>query len=98
MIYEPQLLRSMQEICTAFGVGQKTIRAWIQQGAPIAVEGQGRRARYSTELTRLQCWREQTFSCGGGGTPQPSQPGPAGLDAGGGAATAPCCVPPGGCV
>ena len=27
-------------------------------GAPIAVEGEGSKARYSAEMVRLQVWRE----------------------------------------
>lgn len=71
VVYVPQLLRSMREICTAFGVGQKTVRAWVRQGAPIAVEGQGRRVRYSAEMTRLQCWRE---ACEKAVKPSPDKP------------------------
>lgn len=69
--YVPHILRSMKEICVAFGVGQKTVRAWVQQGAPIAVEGQGRRARYSAEVARLQCWRE---GCEKAVNPSPDMP------------------------
>lgn len=55
--YTPKILRNMAEICEAFGVGEKTVKAWVKQGAPIAVEGDGRRVRYSAEMVRLQEWR-----------------------------------------
>lgn len=59
VIYAPHILRSMGEICEAMGVSQKTVRTWAEQGAPIAVEGQGRKTRYSAEAARLQFWRER---------------------------------------
>ena len=55
--YTPKILRNLTEICEAFGVGEKTVKAWVKQGAPIAVEGDGRRVRYSAEMVRLQEWR-----------------------------------------
>lgn len=55
--YTPKILRNLKEICEAFGVGEKTVKAWVKQGAPIAVEGDGRRVRYSAEMVRLQEWR-----------------------------------------
>lgn len=57
IIYTPRILRTMSEICEAFGVGEKTVKAWVKKGAPIAVEGDGRRMRYSAEMVRLQAWR-----------------------------------------
>lgn len=57
--YMPCLLKSMSEICRHFGVGRKQVRSWIQAGAPIAVEGEGAKARYSAEIMRLQLWRER---------------------------------------
>lgn len=39
--YVPRILRTMAEICEAMGVGQKTVKKWVAQGAPIAVEGDG---------------------------------------------------------
>lgn len=56
--YQPKILRSMREICEAMGVGNKTVRRWAACGAPIAVEGSERNARYSAEAVRLQLWRE----------------------------------------
>lgn len=53
----PCILRTMAEICEAMGVGQKTVKKWVAQGAPIAVEGDGRRKRYSAEMATLQGWR-----------------------------------------
>ena len=55
--YTPKILRNMAEICEAFGVGEKTVKAWVKQGAPIAVEGDGSRMRYSAEIMALQAWR-----------------------------------------
>ena len=59
--YTPKILRNLAEICEAFGVGEKTVKAWVKQGAPIAVEGDGRRVRYSAEMVRLQMWRETQY-------------------------------------
>ena len=56
--YVPKILRNMAEICEEMGVGEKTVKAWVQKGAPIAVEGDGRKVRYSAEMARLQAWRE----------------------------------------
>lgn len=56
--YVPTPLRSMTEICEALGVGPKTVKAWVEKGAPIAVEGEEKNTRYSAELLRLQIWRE----------------------------------------
>lgn len=55
--YVPKILRNMAEICKEMGVGPKTVKKWVEQGAPIAVEGDGRKVRYSTEMVRLQAWR-----------------------------------------
>lgn len=59
IVYAPTLLRSMEEIKKAFGVGDKQVKAWVQMGAPIVVEGEKKNTRYSTELVRLQMWREE---------------------------------------
>ena len=53
----PKILRSMREICGEMGVGEKTVKKWVKQGAPVAVEGTGKRRRYSAELLTLQSWR-----------------------------------------
>ena len=58
VVYAPKILRSLAEIKEAFGVGERQITLWVRQGAPIAVEGEGRRMRYSAEAVRLQVWRE----------------------------------------
>lgn len=39
------------------GVGKETVLEWISLGAPIAVEMNGKRPRYSAEATSLQAWR-----------------------------------------
>lgn len=59
IIYAPSVLKSMNEICKVFGVGAKQVRGWVDAGAPIAVEGEGFKTRYSTEMVRLQVWREE---------------------------------------
>ena len=56
--YVPKILRNMAEICKEMGVGPKTVKKWVEQGAPIAVEGDGRKVRYSAETARLQMWRK----------------------------------------
>lgn len=56
--YVPTPLRSMAEICKALGVGPRRVKAWVEKGAPIAVEGVGAKVRYSAELARLLVWRE----------------------------------------
>ncbi len=58
VVYAPMILRSLAEIKEAFGVGERQIKLWVRQGAPIAVEGEGSKARYSAEAIRLQVWRE----------------------------------------
>ena len=60
VVYEPKILRSLAEICEAFGVGQERVRTWVQQGAPIDVEADDRGIiiRYRTEMVRLYLWLE----------------------------------------
>ena len=58
VVYAPRILKSMREICEAFGVGPKTVKSWVKQKAPIAVEGDGKNTRYAAELMRVQVWRE----------------------------------------
>lgn len=60
VVYEPKILRSLAEICEAFGVGQERVRSWVQQGAPIAVEidEKGTKSRYRAEKMRLYMWLE----------------------------------------
>lgn len=57
--FSPKILRSLGEICEEMGVGEKTVRQWAAQGAPIAVEGEGKRVRYSAEAASLQAWRSK---------------------------------------
>ena len=53
----PKILRSLREICEEMGVGAKTVRKWVALGAPVAVEGEGSKTRYSAEAATLQAWR-----------------------------------------
>lgn len=55
--YVPRILRSLCEICAEMGVGQETARRWIDEGAPIARECEGKKIRYSAEAASLQAWR-----------------------------------------
>lgn len=36
VVYAPRILRSLAEIKEAFGVGERQIKLWVRQGAPIA--------------------------------------------------------------
>ena len=54
---QPLFLRSLIEICAVMGVGKETVLEWISAGAPIAVEMNGKRPRYSAEACTLQAWR-----------------------------------------
>lgn len=56
-VYNPRVLRNLNEICAEMGVGKETVRQWLDQGAPIVVEREGARSRYSAELGALQAWR-----------------------------------------
>lgn len=57
--YTPKILRNMTEICAEMGVGQETVRRWAESGAPIAVESDGKKTRYSVETAVLQAWRTE---------------------------------------
>lgn len=64
VVYIPKVLKSMTEICEAFGVGDSVVKQWAAAGAPIAVEGRGSRMRYSAEVAALQDWRlGRTHAC-----------------------------------
>lgn len=58
IVYAPKILRNLEEICEEMGVSVKVVRRWVQEGAPIAVDGEGNKMRYSAEAARLQLWRE----------------------------------------
>lgn len=58
VIYQPEILPSMAAICKRFNVGEKQVKFWLSSGAPIAIEGDGNKTRYSAESMRLQLWRE----------------------------------------
>lgn len=55
--YMPRILKNLTEICAEMGVGKDTVKEWIDMGAPIVVEQEGGRARYSAELAALHEWR-----------------------------------------
>lgn len=55
--YHPKILRNMLEICEEMGVGPYTVKRWQKQGAPIVVEGDYSRTRYSAEVASLMAWR-----------------------------------------
>ena len=59
-IYVPVVLKTMGEICKAFGVGQHKVREWVEAGAPILVERDSLDTpiRYRSELARLYVWLE----------------------------------------
>lgn len=42
--YVPKILRSMAEICEEMGVGEKTVKAWVQKARPSLLKATG--ARY----------------------------------------------------
>ena len=46
--YVPVVLRSMSEICRAFGVGCEQVRKWVAADAPIVVD------RDEREITRYR--------------------------------------------
>mgnify|MGYP000379862910 CR=1 FL=1 len=50
--YVPVVLRSMSEICRAFGVGCEQVRKWVAADAPIVVDRdeKGEITRYRAEL------------------------------------------------
>ena len=60
--YVPVVLRSMSEICRAFGVGCEQVREWVAADAPIVVDrdekGEITRYRAELELVRLYLWQE----------------------------------------
>ena len=58
VVYSPKILRTLTDICSEFGVGEEQVKTWFSMGAPIVVEGKGSKMRYSTEVGKLQSWRE----------------------------------------
>ena len=56
-VYNPRILRDLVEICACMGVGREKILQWLDEGAPITVERDGMRPRYSAEAAELQHWR-----------------------------------------
>ena len=57
VVYSPCLLTSLAKISKTFGVSAATVKQWVKEGAPIAVEGADKGMRYSAELVALQQWR-----------------------------------------
>ena len=60
VIVAPKMLNSLIDICAAFSVSQETVKAWVDRGAPIVVDGNDTKRRYSAELTQLHNWRVVT--------------------------------------
>ena len=59
LAYIPVPLNSMAEIRKHLSVGEVRVKEWVDAGAPIAVEGDGANARYSSELAALLMWRAE---------------------------------------
>ena len=59
VVYAPRLLNSLTEICEAFHVSAYTVRRWAAQHAPIVMDGEGPKRRYSAELLDLHAWRKR---------------------------------------
>ncbi len=57
--YVPVMLLSLAEICEKLKVSKSTVKAWCKAGAPIIVEGEDKKRRYSCELMELHAWRKQ---------------------------------------
>lgn len=55
--YEPRILHTSEEIAEAMGVSTDRIKSWVEAGAPILVEGEGKRKRYRAEVMELWQWR-----------------------------------------
>ena len=55
--YEPRILHTAEDIASAMGVSTERIKEWSLQGAPILVEGEGKRRRYRAEVMELWQWR-----------------------------------------
>ncbi len=47
--YVPVVLRSMSEICRAFGVGCEQVRKWVAADAPIAVDRDEKRGDHTVQ-------------------------------------------------
>lgn len=54
-------LPSKEIIASVFRVGRETVEEWFNEGAPIAVEGEGFNRRYSANYHALQNWRVNRF-------------------------------------
>ena len=48
LAYIPVPLNSMADIRKHLSVGEARVKEWVDAGAPIAVEGDGANARYSS--------------------------------------------------
>ena len=60
--YVPVILTSIKTISEAFGVSPATIKRWINDGAPIIVQGDESHRRYIAELADLYLWlRNRAF-------------------------------------
>lgn len=64
VVYNPVLLNSMKEITQAFDVSPSVVKDWVKDNAPIIVEGDGAKRRYSAELNDLHAWRKRHAGIG----------------------------------
>lgn len=51
-----KVLGSLEEICEFMRASRETVRGWVENGAPIAVEQKGKRPRYRAEAGALWDW------------------------------------------
>ena len=57
--YVPVVLNSLAQICKKFRARAKTVKLWMEQGAPIYLEQDGKRKRYFCEVAALFLWRKE---------------------------------------
>ena len=55
-VYAPTPLNSMKAICEFFDVGDKTVKSWFNQGAPIRRSGEGTATAWRSEGVALSFW------------------------------------------
>lgn len=55
--YTPCIRTGLTEIAKAMGVCRPTVKKWIEQGAPISMDGEGCNRIYMTEIAALWQWK-----------------------------------------